>query len=444
MAQTAPAVEQRLAVLEAAARSDLSARDNAWVLTGAAFVLMMTGPGLVLFYGGLVRKKNVLNTMMQTFVLMALMSVLWVVVGYSLAFADGASVVGGLQHAFLKGVGAAPNPDYAATIPAQTFMAFQMMFGLFATTMICGAFAERMKFSALLLFMPLWMLMVYCPIVHMVWGRGGLLNEALGGPVRCLDFAGGVVVHITAGVSALVCSLYLGKRFGYPSESMKPHSLVLSVAGAGVLWVGWLTLNAGRALGDAALAGSAFIATQLGAAGGTLGWMTAEWRGTRKLSALGAISGAVSGLIGITAASGFVQPMAALLIGFTTALVCHYMVVAVKMRFGYDDTLDVFGLHGAGGTIGALLTGVFATNLVNSSWKDAAGRPVALGWVDGNAGQVGSQLASCGIAWVLAIAGTWAALKICDVLVGLRVSQEQEIQGLDSALHGQEGYGWEP
>ncbi|MGO9130591.1 MAG: ammonium transporter [Bryobacteraceae bacterium] len=429
--------------MQTAVNNAQSAGDNAWMLVSAALVLMMTGPGLALFYGGLVRKKNVLGTMMQSFILMATVTVLWAVVGYSLAFGEGNSFVGGLQHLFLRGVGAAPNADYAPTIPQQTFMIYQLMFAIITPALISGAFAERMKFSAMLLFMTLWSLLVYFPMAHMVWGKGGLLNAFLGGRFPCFDFAGGTVVHVTSGVSALVCALYLGKRQGYPQEPMKPHNLVISVIGACMLWVGWFGFNAGSALAASPLATSAFVATHFGAAAAALGWVLAEWIRGGKPSVLGAISGAVAGLVAITPASGFVQPFPALLIGFTAGVVCYFMVTGIKHIFGYDDSLDAFGVHGAGGTLGALLTGVFATFLVNDGLRDALGRPKALGMVDGNPGQVVNQLIGVAIAWALAIVGTLIILKVCDLLIGVRVEPQQETEGLDLSQHGEEAYNLE-
>lgn len=443
MAQAPASVDARLASMEAGVKSAQSAGDNAWMLVSSALVLMMTGPGLALFYGGLVRKKNVLGTMMQSFVMMALITVLWALVGYSLAFGEGGAVLGDLRYALLEGVGAAPNADYAGTIPQQTFMVYQLMFAIITPALITGAFAERMKFSAMLVFMTLWALVVYFPMAHMVWGKGGLLNAFLGGKVPCFDFAGGTVVHITSGVSALVCALYLGKRHGYPNESMKPHSMVLSFIGACLLWVGWFGFNAGSALGSSALATSAFVATHFGAAAAAIGWIVAEWFRTGKPSVLGGISGAVAGLVAITPASGFVKPMPALLIGFAAGIVCYYMCAAVKIRFGYDDSLDAFGVHGAGGTLGAILTGVFATNQVNDVLKDASGKPLPLGLVDGNVMQVLNQLIGAGIAWGLAIAATLIILKVVDLVIGLRVEREHEIEGLDLSLHGEEGYSFE-
>jgi Amt family ammonium transporter len=410
------------------------------MLVSAALVLMMTGPGLALFYGGLVRRKNVLGTMMQSFILMAVVTVVWAVVGYSLAFGGSGPFIGDLHFAFLNNVGSAPNPDYAATIPQQTFMIYQLMFAIITPALISGAFAERMKFSAMLLFTVLWSLLVYFPMAHMVWGKGGLLNAFSNGSIPCFDFAGGTVVHITSGVSALVCALYLGKRVGYPTVAMKPHNLVLSFIGACLLWVGWFGFNAGSALAASSLATSAFVATHFGAAAAALGWMAAEWMHNGKPSALGAISGSVAGLVAITPASGFVQPFPALLIGACAGVLCYFMVVAVKAKFGYDDSLDAFGVHGAGGTLGAILTGVFATSLVNDGLRDANGHVLPLGLVDGQAGQVLHQAIGCAIAWGLAIVGTLIILKICDVLIGVRVTKEQEMMGLDVSMHGEEGY----
>jgi Amt family ammonium transporter len=439
LAQAPQDLQTKLNALESAARSAQSAGDNAWMLVSSALVLMMTGPGLALFYGGLVRRKNVLGTMMQSFILMAVVTVLWALAGYSLAFAEGTPVIGGFRYLFLHGVGAEPNPDYAPTIPHQTFMVYQLMFAIITPALISGAFAERMKFSAMLLFTTLWSLIVYFPMAHMVWGKGGLLN-ASGGAIPCFDFAGGTVVHITSGVSALVCALYLGKRLGYPSDSMKPHNLVISFIGACLLWVGWFGFNAGSALGASGLATSAFVATHFGAAAATLGWLLAEWLHNGKPSVLGGISGCVAGLVAITPASGFVQPFSALVIGFCAGLMCYFMVARVKFKFGYDDSLDAFGVHGAGGTLGALLTGVFATSVVNGTFTDPSGRKLALGLMDGHAAQIGYQALGCAIAWTIAIVGSLVILKICDAFVGLRVAKEHEIQGLDVSMHGEEGY----
>ena len=359
------------------------------MLVSAALVLMMTGPGLALFYGGLVRRKNVLGTMMQSFILMAVVTVIWAVVGYSLAFGGSAPFIGDLHFAFLNNVGGAPNPDYAATIPQQTFMVYQLMFAIITPALICGAFAERMKFSAMLLFTVLWSLLVYFPMAHMVWGKGGLLNAFSGGSNSVLRFRrrhGGShhLRRFRAGVRAVSGQAASDIR----TLPMKPHSLVLSFIGACLLWVGWFGFNAGSALAASALATSAFVATHFGAAAAALGWLAAEWMQDGKPSVLGGISGAVAGLVAITPASGFVQPFPALLIGACAGVVCYFMVVAVKAKFGYDDSLDAFGVHGAGGTLGAMLTGVFATSLVNDGLKDAKGHVLPLGLVDGVGGQV--------------------------------------------------------
>jgi ammonium transporter, Amt family len=440
----APDVQaQRIANLEQQTAEAKSSADNAWMLTSSALVLMMTGPGLALFYGGLVRKKNVLSTMLQSFAMMAVISVLWAVVGYSLAFGAGNGFMGGLHNLFLRGVGLQADADYSATIPQQTYMIYQLMFAIITPALITGAFAERMKFSAMLLFMILWSLLVYDPMAHMVWGKGGLLNAALGGRFPTLDFAGGTVVHVTSGVSALVCALYLGRRLGYPKEAMPPHSVVLSFVGACMLWVGWFGFNAGSALGSGGLATSAFVATHFGAAAAVIGWCLAEWWRNGKVSALGAISGAVAGLVAITPAAGFVSPMSALLIGLVAGAFCYYMVAAVKARFGYDDSLDAFGVHGAGGTLGAILTGIFASSAVNPIFKDAQGNTLPSGMIEGNFHQILNQMVGIAIAWGLAIVGTLIILKIVDLTVGLRVSEEHEVMGLDLSQHGEEGYYWD-
>jgi len=443
---SAPSAEfqaQRLSNLEQQTAEARSSADNSWMLTSSALVLMMTGPGLALFYGGLVRKKNVLSTMLQSFAMMAVISVLWALIGYSLAFGSGNSFIGGFHNLFLRGIGLQPEPDYSATIPQQTYMVYQLMFAIITPALITGAFAERMKFSAMLLFMVLWSFIVYDPMAHMVWGKGGLLNAALGGRFPTLDFAGGTVVHVTSGVSALVCALYLGRRLGYPREAMPPHSVVLSFVGACMLWVGWFGFNAGSALAAGSLATSAFVATHFGAAAAVIGWCAAEWWRNGKVSALGAISGAVAGLVAITPAAGFVGPMSALVIGLLAGGFCFAMVTAVKARFGYDDSLDAFGVHGAGGTLGAILTGIFASSAVNPIFKDAQGKTLASGMMEGNFHQILNQLVGIAIAWVLAVVGTLIILKIVDMTVGLRVSEEHEVMGLDLSQHGEEGYYWD-
>ncbi|MGH9606276.1 MAG: ammonium transporter [Terracidiphilus sp.] len=438
LAQTpasAPVTQAQIDALRQAVQNAQSAGDNAWMLASAALVLLMCGPGLALFYGGLVRKKNILGTMMQSFAMMCMVTILWAIVGYSLAFGHGNLFIGGFGQLFLRGVGLAPNPDYAATIPEQTYMIYQLMFAIITPALITGAFAERMKFSAMAIFLSLWSLLVYCPMAHMVWGVGGLLN-ATGNHIPSLDFAGGTVVHITSGVSALVACLYIGKRVGYPRTAMPPHSMVLSFIGACLLWVGWFGFNAGSALGAGPLATSAFVNTQFATATAALGWTIFEWIHNGKPTALGAISGAVAGLVAITPASGFVQPFAALFIGLAAGFVCSFMVFIVKSKFGYDDSLDAFGVHGMGGTLGALLTGVFATQVINPIY----GKGVATGGMDGHWSQVLYQAAGVGVSWTISIVGTLVLLFIVDKIVGLRLTPEQENTGLDLSQHGEEGY----
>jgi len=418
----------------------VSNADNGWMLVSAALVLMMTGPGLALFYGGLVRRKNVLSVMMQSFAMMALISLLWAIVSYSLAFDSGTSFIGGLHHAFLSGVGLTPDADYGSTIPVQTFMIYQLMFAIITPALITGAFAERMKFSAMAVFLVLWSIVVYSPMAHMVWGKGGLLNAALGGAIPTLDFAGGTVVHITSGVSALVCAIYLGKRLGYPHEPAPPHSMVLSFIGACLLWVGWFGFNAGSALSSGALATSAFVNTHLATAAAALTWAGSEWVRSHKPSALGAISGAVAGLVAITPAAGFVQPMSAIAIGLAAGVFCYFMVTKVKQVFGYDDALDAFGVHGAGGTLGAILTGIFANSTINPIFKDASGNVLPSGLIEGNAHQLLNQFGGIALVWVISIVGTLLLLFLVDKTIGLRVSESDEVEGLDITQHGEEGY----
>jgi Amt family ammonium transporter len=438
---TQPATQAQITALQQAVQNAQMSGDNAWMLVSAALVLLMTGPGLALFYGGLVRRKNILGTMMQSFAMMGLVTILWALVGYSLAFGHGNAFIGGFEHLFLRDVSLGPS-SYAPTIPEQTYMVYQLMFAIITPALITGAFAERMKFSGMAVFLSLWSLLVYSPMAHMVWGVGGLLNSA-GGRFPSLDFAGGTVVHVTSGVSALVTAIYLGKRIGYPKTAMPPHSMVLSFIGACLLWVGWFGFNAGSALNSGPLATSAFINTHFAAAAAALGWTIAEWIHNGKPTALGAISGAVAGLVAITPASGFVQPMAALAIGLIAGVFCSFMVFELKSRLGYDDSLDAFGVHGAGGTIGALLTGVFATKLVNPIFKDAQGNALASGMMDGNFHQILNQLVGVAIAIVLAVVGTFVILKVVDLVLGVRVSSEDEVQGLDLTQHGEEGYYWE-
>ena len=415
--------------------------DNAWMLVCSALVLMMTGPGLALFYGGLVRTKNVLATMMQSMFLMSLGSILWFAFGYSLAFGDSNPFFGSLtQHLFLRDVGGAPNTDYAATVPHQTFMLFQMMFAIITPALITGAFAERMKFSAFLLLMLGWLPLVYCPLAHMVWGKGGYFNWALGGQIPVLDFAGGTVVHISSGVSALVCALVLGKRRGFPQEPMLPHNVVLSLIGTGLLWVGWFGFNAGSALNSSALATSTFAATHFAGAAGGLSWAFAEWLNRGKPSALGAASGMVAGLATITPASGFVSVSSAVCIGLVGGLVCYFSVTKLKAKFGYDDSLDVFGVHCMGSLSGMLLVGLLASAEINpalASTFKSNGQFVSLA---GSASQVLNQLIA--VLFTAALAGgvTFILLKIINALVGLRVEAEGEHAGLDVTQHGESAY----
>ena len=400
--------------------------DTAWLLTSSALVLLMT-PALALFYGGMVRTKNVLGTIMQSFFVMGLVSVQWAVVGYSLAFGpDIGHLVGGLDWLGLAGVGPEPNPDYAATVPHQVFMVYQMMFAVITPALISGAFAERMKFSAFVLFTLLWCTLVYDPIAHWVWGVGGWLRE-----MGALDFAGGTVVHINSGVAALAGAMVLGRRLGYPKEPFLPNNLTLTVLGAGILWFGWFGFNGGSALASNGLAGSAFVATHLAAAAATLTWCLAEYLARGKASVLGAASGAVAGLVAITPASGFVSPMPAIVIGGIAGALC-YWAVNMKHAFGYDDSLDAFGVHGVGGTFGALATGLFASKAVNSAGAD--------GLFYGNPALLWPQLVGVLATIVYTFVMTFILLKVVDALVGLRVEEQDEITGLDLTQHGEVGY----
>lgn len=438
-----PISPDEVAALKAAVKASQMAGDNAWMLISSALVLLMTGPGLALFYSGLVRRKNVLGTMMQSFAMMAVITLLWAVCGYSLVFAPGTPFLGGLQYFFLHGVGAGPNATYAPTIPHQTFMIYQSMFAIIAPALIAGAFAERVRFGAMLIFSVLWSFLVYFPVAHMVWGQGGFLNPFLGGRIPVFDFAGGTVVHITSGFSALVTAIYIGRRRGFPEEMIVPHNLVLSFTGACLLWVGWFGFNAGSALGASALATSAFVATHFASAAGAVSWMIAEKIRNGKASALGAISGAVAGLATVTQGAGYVQPFSAVLIGFIAGAVCYFMVTVVKRQFKYDDALDAFGVHGVGGLVGCLLTGVFATRLVNTTLRLSNGQAAPLGWIDGNPVQVLNQLAGAAIGIVLSVVGTLVALKVTSLITPLRVDADQESIGMDVALHGEEGYNFD-
>ena len=415
--------------------------DNAWLLASSALVLMMTAPGLILFYGGLVRPKNVLSTMMHSLILMALISAVWMVFGYSMAFAPGNAFCGNpLTHLFLKGVGAAPDPDYAATIPAQTFMLFQMMFAIITPALISGAVAERVKFKAYVVFMLAWMTVIYLPLCHMVWGKGGYLNWALGGKIPVLDFAGGTVVHISSGVSALVFAIMLGKRAGFPREPMVPHNVVLSLVGTGLLWVGWFGFNAGSALNAGSLATSAFAATHFSAAAAALSWAAVEWKLKGRPSVLGAAAGMVAGLATITPASGFVTIPAAFCIGLVAGVVCYFAVTKIKSIFQYDDSLDVFGVHGVGSIIGMLMLGLLASAEVNpaiATTFKANGVVVSLA---GGSPQFFNQLIGVLFTAVLSGVGTFIILKIVDAVIGLRVDQEEESMGLDLSQHGESAY----
>jgi len=400
--------------------------DTAWMLTSTALVLMMTIPGLALFYGGMVRKKNVLATCVQSFAITALVSVLWMVIGYSLAFSDGGAAqifVGGLDDLFLATVTIDSVADLAPSIPESVFMTFQMTFAIITPALIAGAFADRMKFSALLWFIGIWLIVVYCPIAHWVWGGGYLGGEGV------LDFAGGTVVHLNAGTAGLVCALVLGKRVGYGTENMAPHNLVFSLVGASLLWVGWFGFNAGSAVTSNVNAGMAMAVTQIATAAGALSWMIVEWIVTKKPSVLGMLSGAISGLVAITPASGFVDPRGALLIGLIAGVVCYLAAVWLKRVLGYDDSLDAFGVHGVGGAVGAILTGVFASSAINSLGSG--------GLIDGNWAQIGPQVLGVAVTFVYCGIATFVILKLVDVTIGLRVSREVEIEGLDYNLHGE-------
>ncbi len=425
--------------------------NNAWMLTSSALVLMMTAPGLALFYCGLVRKKNVLGVMMQCFFLMGILSVVWALWGYSLAFAPDVlgGFVGGTDYMFLKGV--VPSWDSATktvTVPMfdpygitrSVHMVYQMMFFIITPALICGAYAERMKFSTMVVFTILWGTFVYCPIAHWVWSDQGWLNaffvplgDRTAAPFPAFDFAGGTVVHISSGVSALICALLLGKRLGHGQEPMPPHNLTYTCIGAALLWVGWFGFNAGSALESNALAANAFVTTHLAAAAGTVAWAGAEWVLRGKPSILGACSGAVAGLVCITPASGSATPISGMIIGLCAGIVCYFSC-NMKAKFGYDDALDAFGVHGVGGTLGALLTGVFATAAVVPLAKDPQGL------LEGKPTQLLNQAVGVGASIAIAVIGTLIILKILDAVMGLRVTQQDELQGLDVSQHGEEGY----
>ncbi len=442
VAQEAP----DLAAVQATADAALLAGNNAWMLTSCALVLFMTAPGLAMFYGGLVRKKNVLSVMVQCLFLMALMTVLWALYGYSLAFGGSEAYIGNGDYLFMNGVQREwveesnsidePMYDVAGTpIPRLTHMLFQGMFFIITPALICGAFAERMKFSAMVVFNILWGTLVYCPLCHWVWG-GGILafgsdHAIMGG---ALDFAGGTVVHISSGTSALICALIIGKRAGYGTADLRPHNMTYAVLGAAMLWVGWFGFNAGSELLSDHLTSSAFATTHFSAAAGVLGWSLYDWFTHGKVSVLGAASGAVAGLVCITPAAGFVNLMPALVMGFAAGLVCAWSCGILKNKFRYDDALDAFGVHGMGGTLGALLTGVFATR---ACWDIDNGNP--LGLIE-NGGVIKGQVAAVVVTWVFSIVATFIILKVVDAVIGLRVSESEETRGIDLVDHGEEGY----
>ena len=400
--------------------------DTAWVLTSTALVMLMT-PALGFFYGGLVQRKNVLSTIMHSFFILALISVQWVLWGYSLAFAPGGAFIGGLDWIGLRGVGQEPNPDYAATIPALSFMAFQMMFAVITPALITGAFAERKRFKAMVVFSLLWATFVYAPVAHWVWGVGGWLRT-----YGALDFAGGTVVHITAGIAALVAAMMLGKRIGFGSRSLEPHNLTYTVLGAGLLWFGWFGFNGGSALGANGLAASALVVTNTAAAMGGLAWMTASWLRHGHPSVLGLAAGAVAGLVAITPAAGYVDTPSAILIGLGAGVLCFFAVDILKRTIGVDDALDVFAVHGVGGIWGALATGLFASTAVNPAGYD--------GLFHGNPEQLLKQAVAVGAVIVFTAAVTWVILKVIDVTIGLRVPEQEEVLGLDTTTHGEVAY----
>jgi len=414
--------------VQAADKPTVDTGDTAWLLVATALVLMMNIPGLALFYCGMVRKKNVLATGIQAFAVAALVTLLWFAFGYSLAFTDGGvlnNVIGSLSRAFGKGLIGSTH-DLAKTVPENVFMMYQATFAIITPAIIAGAFAERMKFSAMMWFMALWLIFVYVPVAHWVWG-GGFLGSA-----GVLDFAGGLVVHLNAGIAGLVCALVLGPRQGYGHEYMAPHNLVLTLVGTSLLWVGWFGFNAGSALASGELAGYAMLNTHISASVAALVWMAIEWASRGKPSVLGILSGAVAGLGTITPAAGFVEPWAAMVIGLIAGTVCYWAAVVLKLRLGYDDTLDVFGVHGVGGIMGTILTGVFATRSINDVFKGQA-----VGLVDGHAGQVLTQLYGALTIGAFSALVTWVLLKIVDMMIGLRVTRDEEPEGLDTVLHGE-------
>ncbi len=408
--------------------AQINSGDTAWVLASTALVMMMTAPGLVMFYGGLVRRKNVLSTMMHSFFILCLISIQWVLWGYSLAFGpDAGHFIGNLSWIGLRGVGLAPNPDYAPTIPHQLFMVYQMMFAVITPALISGAFAERLKFSTFAVFSLLWATIVYDPVAHWVWGTNGWLHN-----LGALDFAGGTVVHVSSGISALVFALVLGRRKNFPHIAPPPHNMTLTLVGAALLWFGWFGFNAGSALAANGLAVSAFLNTNTATAMAGLSWLFIEWVVAKKPTVLGAATGAVAGLVAITPAAGFVTPMGAIAIGIIVAAVCYIAVTVIKTRLGYDDALDAFGVHGVGGTVGALLTGVFASKMINPAGAD--------GWIFGNLRQLGIQAIGVAATIAYAAAVTLILTKVLDRVMGLRVTAEDEAIGLDNTQHKESAY----
>jgi ammonium transporter, Amt family len=402
--------------------------DTAWVLVSTALVLLMTAPGLALFYGGLVRRKNVLSTMMQSFFILCLISIQWVLFGYSIAFGpDVGHLFGNLSWLGLNGVGLAPDPDYAATIPHQLFVLFQMMFAVITPALIAGSFAERIKFSTFVVFTLLWATLVYDPIAHWVWGKDGWLHN-----LGALDFAGGTVVHMSSGFSALVLALIMGKRQGFPRITPPPHNMTYTLVGAALLWFGWFGFNAGSALQANELAVTAFINTNTATAAAAIGWVIIDWLLNKKPTVLGAATGAVAGLVAITPASGFVSPISSIFIGLIVAIVCYIFVAVVKQKLGYDDSLDAFGVHGVGGTVGALTTGLFAQKLYNSGGAD--------GLFFGNPHQFLVNAIGAGSTIVYAVVVTFILAKVLDLLMGLRVKPEDEAIGLDNTQHKESAY----
>ncbi|MBW3597993.1 MAG: ammonium transporter [Planctomycetes bacterium] len=447
-AETTPTTDEQIAALESGVASAALAGHNAWMLTSTALVLFMTAPGLAMFYSGLVRKKNVLSVMMQCVFLMGMMTVVWALYGYSLAFGGDGAYIGNGEYLFMQNVqrtwdeeaGEPHTPEFSPELPLLTHMLFQGMFFIITPALICGAFAERMKFSAMALFLLLWGTIVYCPLCHWVWD-GGILGfvptgeEGHGWAGGALDFAGGTVVHISSGVSALICALVIGKRLGWGNEPMPPHNLTYTALGAAMLWVGWFGFNAGSELLSDGLTSSAFAVTHFSAAAGAVAWPVVEWLMRGKPTVLGACSGAVAGLVCITPAAGFVNPMPALLMGAAAGVVCYFACTWLKNSLKYDDSLDAFGVHGVGGTLGALLTGVFATRV---AWNIDGANP--LGLIEGGTRVLIGQIVAVAVTWVFAAVVSFILLKLIDLTIGLRVTQDQEIQGLDLTQHGEEGY----